>query len=105
MRFIIYNASDTENTYTNDYSNNILITNQTQNHYLNYSFIQENSFNVSSGMNIFQVNKFYAIDVYLKELNEKIFEIKSETGFYGQNCSRDSKWKYSSALLFVYFFF
>ncbi len=89
MRFIIYNVSDTENIYTNSYQSK------------NYSTIRPDSYHSYSQENN-ETDQYYAVTMYLNEFKEKIISIRSDTGFEGQNCKLETKWKFSSALLYIY---
>lgn len=41
------------------------------------------------------------VNIYLHEFRDHIFKIEDSNGFSGRNCKKNSKWKFTSALLFV----
>lgn len=41
------------------------------------------------------------INKWLEEFRKKILEIESNTNYFGQNCSKDTKWNFFASLLFT----
>ena len=88
-RFIRFNASEGENIYSMPNEHSLSSP--------NFTYLQETQ------LADLDIDKYYLIDSYLNELSNTINEIKSETGYGGQNCSRDTKWTFGSSLLSVSF--